>query len=294
MPQYDHPPEVLNSTKRFFVAKEAENLGEFSLADLLENLYQNIFAFDHLYFREGLTEWVSLEVIYPEILVTPSQLKAQAQHKMMSEQTPWRFKQIIEKQKKKLGELKKKPGEYKKIQNEILEEIKKLKARIPKDADDDFERNCEIGRLEGELEFLSATHEARDSEYTKEEISEMRQDIKQTEEVRRMFWASTFKDNLKEPNKKEAADILKIYRMRIKQIITGWTPRLDMYSYFDLFHSPAGRSLFSGFGQKMKAPTEKQIKDTLEGLDDLDIDWENKDNTLFHRTLEVWFPDLKK
>jgi len=109
-----------------------------------------------------------------------------------------------------------------------------------------------------------------------------------------MFWASTFKDSLKEPNRKETADILQIYRARIFQIIAGGTPPLGLYSYFDFFHSPSSRALFSEFGQKMNPPTEKQIKETLEGLDEIDIDWENKDTTLFHRTLEVWFSALKK
>ena len=60
------------------------------------------------------------------------------------------------------------------------------------------------------------------------------------------------------------------------------------------FATPSSRKLYFDYGHSLSKPEKVQVSRVLKALDAVDIQWEEKDQSLFYQTMESWFPELKK
>jgi hypothetical protein len=272
------------------VAREGVELGEFTKAELLHlYLIQNIKLSDHLW-REGLTEWRTLYDLYAEFLETPEQLRAYDRELQMTTKTSYRIKYLIQKTSVWIKEKKKQPAKNKRIMAQLKKKVESVKEKIKnaKDTDEEHELQSDLLWAETELDMFPSVGTGRDDEeYVAMVSQESSEEIQQLQNMRVVFWATTFVSEPPKLNKSEYKKLSESYETRVSQILRGVVCWSNYYfEKGSIFSMPSNRALYEAYGKNYVQPNEVEIKQILKKLDEKNPDWDDQNPEMFYSDLK--------
>jgi hypothetical protein len=272
------------------VARDGVEIGEHSKTELLQLYFdQKIKLTDHLW-RNGLTEWTTLYDLYMEFLETPEQLRAHDRDVQMTTKTSYRIKYLINKSRSWIKEKRKNPAKNKKVIAQLEKEVERIREKIKgtSDIDEEHELQSDLLRAETELGIYPSLGDGRDDEEYVAIISEeSKEQIEQLNMMRVAFWWVTFDRDPPKLNKKDLKRLTQSYESRVSQMLRGGVPWSS--NYFELgslFSMPSTRALYEAHGKNYIRPTETQIKQILNKLDEETPDWDDQNPEMFYSDLK--------
>lgn len=198
--------------------------------------------------------------------------------------------------KNELLEIQKEDDEEAKELEKLKEEIKmaeKELIELQKKNSEDQEEADELAEEMNELEE-SIEDQKNEVQEMKELLPESRKERNETrrdiEKGRVCFWLTTI---LSEPPhmNDEAEEWLAYLEIGLDN---GRPSPPSSFPPSIAFETPSSRKLYSDYGHRLSKPEKVQVSRVLKALDAVDIQWEEKDQSLFYQTMESWFPELKK
>jgi hypothetical protein len=275
---------------KYKVARNGVEIGEHAKSELIQLYYdQKIKLTDYLW-REGLQDWKTLYDLYAEFLVTPEQLRANDRELQMTTKTSYRIKYLIQKSRAWIKEKRKAPASFRQERKKLEKEIEalRIKAENEKDPDKWDDLNSELTQARGMLEISSISHEGRDEDYIESISDESKQELIELRSMRLMFWCGTFEGKPPELNKKDIKKLAKSYEERVSQILSGTVPWSSTYFQLgSLFSMPSSRTLYDVYGKNYIKPSEAEIQNILEKLDEEKPDWDDLNPELFYSDLKT-------
>ena len=99
-------------------------------------------------------------------------------------------------------------------------------------------------------------------------------------------WLSMYDDH--KLNKKDIKKLAKSYEERVSQILSGTVPWSSTYFQLgSLFSMPSSRTLYDAYGKNYIKPSDAEIENILEKLDEENPDWDNLNPELFYSDLKT-------
>ena len=290
--------ELRSGQVKYKVARDGIEIGEHAKTDLIQLYYdQKVKLTDYLW-REGLEEWKTLYELYVEFLETPEQARAYDREVQMTTKTSYRIKYLIEKIEGCNREKRKGPAEYKKIKDELDQDIKRLqnKIRESSDIDESEDLKSELLCAEASLSLHHGGHEeGHEEEYmetlsdeVEEESENHKMEINELNNNRVAFWMTTFEGEPPNLNKRDNKKLNESYATRVSQILRGSVPLSSMYFELgSLYGMPSSRTLYDAYGKNYIKPSDAEIENILEKLDEEKPDWDDLHPELFYSDLKT-------